>query len=544
MIREALGLPLFWITVRAPLQTTRPSESQLLKDGLALHAKGRFLEAEARYQAILARNPKHAEANNGMGALSVAAEKLDFAIGFFERAVAAKPNEFRFLNNLGNVFMDLGRTEEGLPYLERALKLQPSSYELNYNIGRAYQKMGIAARGASYLERAVSMRPESAEAAFALAEMLSTMGNNEGAERQYRRAEALGSPVASVLMGISAVRRQTPESNILSEVEDALAGPSVSGPAGISAITQLHFAAAKTLMDLKDANRAWPHLAAANEGAKPFDMARYVADIDALIALFNPTFMAAHHTFGSSSERPVFIVGMPRSGTSLTEQILSSHSDVVGAGELTYMHTIANRLFYSLSVRELFRDQVRALTPERATALATEYLRKIEFFSTTSARITDKMPHNYHLVGLIALLFSKARIVYCRRDPMDNCFSIYSNALNEFHSYGADLSTLGAYYRQHIRLMEHWTQLLPDRIFEMRYEDLIGDLEGKSRQLVDFAGLPWDPACLQFFETERTVATISKWQVRQPLYTTSIARWKPYEQYLGPLKEALGPLTT
>jgi hypothetical protein len=190
-------------------------------------------------------------------------------------------------------------------------------------------------------------------------------------------------------------------------------------------------------------------------------------------------------------------------------------------------------------VRELFHDQVRALTAERAASLASQYLCKIDFFSATSARVTDKMPHNYHLVGLIALLFPRARIIYCRRDPMDKCFSIYANALNEFHSYGADLSTLGAYYRQHVRLMEHWKQLLPGRFFEMRYEDLVADLDGKARAMVDFVGLPWDPACLQFFETERTVSTISKWQVRQPLYSSSIARWKPYEKYLGPLKEAL-----
>ena len=206
------------------------------------------------------------------------------------------------------------------------------------------------------------------------------------------------------------------------------------------------------------------------------------------------------------------------------------------------MHTIANRLFFSLGVGQLFSDQVRALGRDKTQALAGEYLAKTAYFSTTAQRITDKMPHNYDLVGLIALLFPKARIVFCRRDPLDNCFSIFSNPLNDFHSYGADLATLGAYYRQHIRLMEHWKALLPGQIFELSYEALVDDLEGMSRKMVDFIGLPWDDACLQFFETERTVATISKWQVRQPIYRTSVARWKPYEAYLGPLKAALGDL--
>lgn len=519
----------------------QPSDTQLLNEGLALHAKGRLLEAEARYQAILRRRPDHADANNGMGNLAIAAKKPDFAIGFFEKAVAARPNDFRFLNNLGNVYMDSSRTEEGLPYLEKALRLRPDSYELLYNIGRAYQKMGSAARGVGFLERAVAARPKSHEAVFALAETLSTLGSYDEAERRYREAAKLGSPAAGVLSGIASVRKQTAENNVLEEVETALA-VETDGEAHPKRLMQLHFAAAKTLMDLKRNAEAWPHLAAANAGAPAFDLKRYIGEQDALIRLFTQIFLANRDAYGSPSERPVFIVGMPRSGTSLTEQILSSHPQVAGAGELTYMHTIANRLFYSLGPGAVFSDQVRAMTPERARALAGEYLRKTDFFSQSAARITDKMPHNFHLVGLIALLFPKARIVFCRRDPMDNCFSIYSNALNDFHSYGSDLATLGTYYREHIRLMDHWKSVLPDRIFEMRYEALVANLEGEARRVVDFVGLDWDPACLDFFSTDRTVSTISKWQVRQPIYRTSVARWKAFETELQPVRAALGEL--
>jgi len=525
-----------------PLPPTRnASEAKLFAEGLALQAMGRLLEAEARYQAVLQRNPRNADANNAMGTLAIAADKPDFAIGFFEKAVAAKPSDFRYLNNLGNVFNNTGRTEEGLPYLEKALKLRPSSYELLYNIGRAYQKMGLATRGIAFLERAVAARPENHEAVFALAEALSTLGSNDEAEKRYRQALALGAPAEGVLMGIASGRRQTTDSNVLGEIDLQFAKP-VTGDEQAKARNMLHFAAAKTLMDLRQPEPAWDHLVAANAASTSFDLPKYVAEQDALIALFSPAFMASRRGFGSPSKRPVFIVGMPRSGTSLTEQILSSHPDVYGAGELSYMHTIANRLFYSLSVREIFPDQVRALSPQKAQALAEAYLSKIGYFSETSARITDKMPHNFHLVGLIALLFPEARIVFCRRDPLDNCFSIYSNALNEFHNYGADLATLGAYYRQHIRLMEHWKALLPAQVLEVRYEELVDNLEAVARRVVGFIGLDWDPACLQFFETERTVATISKWQVRQPIYKTSVARWKQYDRHLGPLKQGLGDL--
>lgn len=521
--------------------TRRRSDAQLLNEAMALHAKGRLLESEGLYQAILSRNPRQPDANNGMGVLSIAAEKPEFAIGFFEKAVAGRPSDFRFLNNLGNVFMNSGRTEEGLPYLEKALKLRPKSYELLYNIGRAYQRMGVAARGVDFLERAVAIKPESAEAAFALADALSTLGSNDEAEKTYRRAQQLGSPLSGVLAGIVAGRRQAVANNLLNEIDGELATPPTT-PEDVKPRTALHFAAAKTLMDLKRADEAWPHLVAANAAAPEFRLDRYIADVDTMIGLFNSVFLKAREGFGAPSEQPVFIVGMPRSGTSLTEQILSSHPQVYGAGELSYMHTIANRLFYSLSVHDVFADQVRGLDKHRTLAFAREYLTKTAYFSTTAARITDKMPHNFNLVGLIALLFPKARIIFCRRNPLDNCLSIFSSPLNEFHNYGADLKTLGAYYRQHIRLMEHWKAVLADRVFEMNYEALVDDLEGMSRTMVDFVGLPWNEACLQFFETERTVSTISKWQVRQPIYKTSVARWKPYETYLGPLKEGLGDL--
>ena len=338
------------------IPTRRLNEAQVFAEGLALHRLGKLIAAEARYQAILQQNPHHADANNGMGALSIAADKADFAIGFFEAAVRERPNDFRFLNNLGNVFMDTGRTEEGLPFLDKALKLRPANYEVMFNIGRAYQKMGLAERGVEYLDRAVKARPEHLEGIIALADALGTLGRNDEAEAWFRRAEALGAPMSAVLFGIANGRKQTADNNILAEIDQALAAATPE-----TKTTRLHYAAAKVSMDLRLTDRAWSHLVAANAASGHFDIARYTAELDAMIALFNPPFMTSRQGFGSPSERPVFIVGMPRSGTSLTEQILSSHPEVHGAGELTYMHTLANKLFYSLSVRDIFAEQVRAL---------------------------------------------------------------------------------------------------------------------------------------------------------------------------------------
>ena len=501
-----------------------------------MYAARRLLEAEQLYQRVLRQNPRNAEANNGMGVLAVEAGKLDFAMGFFESALQEQPRDFRYLNNLGNALVNLGRPEEGLPYLQQALKQRPAAVELLTNIGRTYHRMGLASVAVGYLEKALSLRSSSDDVRLALAEALVSLGDYERAEVYFQSLLAVKSYRDSALYGLATSRKQTEQNNILQDIEKALGDSTLPAKARLA----LEYAAAKTCMDLKRNEEAWDHLAAAKSIPGPtFDLPKFGRSIDALIRLFSPTFIASRREYGSKSQRPVFVVGMPRSGTSLTEQILSSHQDVAGAGELTFMHTVADKLFYSLGTLELFTDQVRAIAPAKAELLAQEYLDKISFFSADALRVTDKMPHNFMLVGLIALLFPNAHILFCRRDPLDNCFSIYSNWFNDSHSYARDLSVLGSYYKEHLRLMEHWKAVLPNQILEVQYETLVRDLEGTARRMVDFIGLPWDPACLSFHENERAVTTISKWQVRQPIYSTSIARWRAFESHLQPLKDAL-----
>lgn len=305
----------------------------------------------------------------------------------------------------------------------------------------------------------------------------------------------------------------------------------------------LGYAAAKACMDLKQPDAAFAHLQQAKAAARAgYDMAQHRARQKRLTTLFNPAFLRARAGWGDDSRVPVFIVGMPRSGTSLAEQILSSHPEVHGAGELNYIHDIANQLMFSLGDAALFAEKVVGLDRAAAKALAGQYLRKVSAFSPDAARITDKMPHNFTFLGLIALLLPGARIIHMRRSPLDNCFSIYSNMFSAAHGYANDLRTLGDYYVEYARLMDHWRQVLPGRIHEVRYEDLVADQEGVTRRMLDFIGLDWHPACLEFFANARSVSTISRWQVRQPIYRTSVDRWRPYERHLGPLIEALGPL--
>ena len=239
---------------------------------------------------------------------------------------------------------------------------------------------------------------------------------------------------------------------------------------------------------------------------------------------------------GDPSSRPVFIVGMPRSGTSLVEQILASHPDCFGAGELPNLGLQARSLGARPSKRIL------ELEPEELAALGRAYLESLPADSAGAARVTDKMPANWLHLGLAAAVLPGARVIWCRRDAMDVCFSIYAQQFThqDAYPYAFDLEDIASEYRCCERLMEHWTRTLPIPLHEVRYERLVEDLEGVTASLLEFCGLPFDARCLRFHETDRRVGTASNWQVRQPLYRSSLARWRLFESQLGPLRSALG----
>jgi hypothetical protein len=288
---------------------------------------------------------------------------------------------------------------------------------------------------------------------------------------------------------------------------------------------------------------AFGHFGRANAAAEfPFDLGILRLRYGTQRAIFTREFLSARRNFGCESEKPVFIVGMPRSGTTLTEQIIASHPAAAGAGESPMIRRIARNLGIGADLPAAARAAA-ALDAGSTQRLAESYLAALPPASGTALRVTDKMPLNFEHLGLIALLFPQARIIHCRRDPLDVCVSCFTNPMKAEATPG-DIAGLGSYYREYARLMEHWRAVLPMPIFESQYEDLVESFEERARALIAFVGLPWDPACLSFYETERSVFTPSAMQVRQPIYKSSVGRWRRYEKHLGPLKAALGDLVT
>jgi hypothetical protein len=257
---------------------------------------------------------------------------------------------------------------------------------------------------------------------------------------------------------------------------------------------------------------------------------------------YTPRFFEERAKDGLDSERPVFIVGMPRSGTTLTETIIGAHPKVHAAGELETVKRCEREMADLVFRDEGIHKNARQLSWVGVEVLAQRYLDAIDFKTRNAAaeRVTDKMPHNFQAVGFIALMFPKARIIHTRRNPFDTCLSIWQQNFNDAHSYARNLSDLGHHYAHYLDLMQHWREVLPPgRMLEIDYEDLVENQEEVSRKLIDFVGLPWDEACLRPQDVQRTVLTASVWQVRQPVYKRSAGRWKNYEQHLEPLRDAL-----
>ena len=230
---------------------------------------------------------------------------------------------------------------------------------------------------------------------------------------------------------------------------------------------------------------------------------------------------------------------MPRSGTTLVEQIIASHPQVFGAGELRHIRAMVAGLPAGLQTDTAYPECVTMLDERLARSLAEDYLKKLRVMGGNAQRVSDKMPANFFYLGLIALMFPNARVIHCRRDPLDVCLSIYFHQFARGHNYAYDLTDLAVYYRQYRRLMQHWHAALPLEICDIQYEELVADQEVVSRRLIDYCDLPWDDRCLEYYKNKRPVQTASNWQVRQPIYTDSIQRWKNYEKHLDELKEML-----
>jgi tetratricopeptide (TPR) repeat protein len=529
------GFPTFNPRAASPLVLQK-----LLDEGLAHHRADRKEEAERCYRQVLETAPNQPDALNLLGVLAAGAGLHDLAIDLMKRALTVRPKDPNILNNLGQALYESFRFEEARDPLERALALKPDFDEAKYNLARLLRQLGEADMALRLWREVWAADDRVFAALVGITGVLSDQGHFEDAERTAREVIARLPHRPAGYISLAHVHKFKTDDGTLAEVESQLASNDIPEPDKIA----LHYAAGKICDDLKMFERAFKHFDQANGKAhRAYDHQQTEKVRQQKKTVFSKKYYRERQGWGFASELPVFIIGMPRSGTSLTEQILAAHPDVFAAGEISAFEHLTRFSEEISPTRDEFPASALKLTNFGAELMGRRYISGLSRHPERPIkRVTNKMPHNFELLGMIALTLPGAKVIHCRRNPLDTCVSCWTKNFNDAHGYNRSLTDLGRYYRGYFDLMEHWRQVLPMPILDVDYENYTTDLEGTARRIVDFVGLDWDPQCLDFYKVERSVHTASNWQVRQPIYATSVGRWRNYMPHIQPLVDALGPL--
>jgi tetratricopeptide (TPR) repeat protein len=477
---------------------------QELRQALALRQRGLSREAEIVYHGILRDAPDCFVALHELGAMRLQQGDPAMARTLIERAIAANPQSAQAYNNLGTAFQSQNRQEESIEPYRRAIAIDPNFADAHNNLGIALKVVGSIAEAIGHLEGAVALAPGRPELYRNLFET--------------RRVERGDPQIAGIEKLAREMDKLAPEQQV-----------------------QLHFALGKMYSDLGLNQESFSHFLAGNALKRRqivYDEGNTMRGFERTRQVFSVELMRARRGGGDASQTPVFVFGMPRSGTSLIEQILASHPRVFGAGELIDFEALALGVHPPPAGPLAFPEVVNRTPLEGFAELGRTYAERARARGNGAARVIDKMPANFRYAGLIHLALPEARLIHVRRDPVDTCLSCFSILFSGSQPHSYDLGELGRYYAAYARLMEHWRSVIPaGAMIEVRYEDVVADIEGQARRMIAHCGLEWDDACLSFHETRRAVRTASAVQVRQPLFRS--ARWRPSEQLLGPLLEGL-----
>ena len=522
-----------------------PAHSNL---GACLLDAGRIEDSIAACRRAIELKPDFAEAYSNLGNALRRQRRNGEAIEAYRRAIALKPAFVDAHNNLGAALHEEERFEEAIEACNRAIQIQPDLAEAHNNLAMALQRSSRTDEAIEACRKATGLNPSLADARANLAVLLLELGRGAEAAAAVEEALAIDPYSAHAWQVRVDLKTFKPGDPDIETMQAALASAEAHG-VGAEGRMMLEFSLGKAWMDVGDADRAFAHLDAGNRlkrATYEYDVEAEARGLEAIAAAFTPELLQRFAGAGDPSEQPIFVVGMPRSGSTLVEQILASHPAVHGAGEVKALEQVLTAAAQRGEIAPSFVEMFATLTPATLAKLGRAYVDKLAALAPDKLRVANKMPANFRFAGLIHLMLPNARIVHSKRDPVDTCLSCYSKNFVGRQRFAYDLKELGTYYRAYDRLMAHWRAVLPaDRYLEVAYEDVVSDLEGQARRLVAFCGLEWDEACLKFHEAPRPVRTASVNQVRQPIYRSSLGRWKPYERHLAPLLDAIaGPVPT
>jgi tetratricopeptide (TPR) repeat protein len=505
----------------------------------ALVALVRDAEAVTNFERAIPLMPGLAQVHFGLANALQRLGRFEDAVSHYQRAIALKADVPDVYSNLGRALGALGRWQEALPHVQQATRLAPNAANVHHAMGFILWNLERDQDALASFDKALSLDPRHVEAATARGVLLHELGRLEESRAQLARVIAISPSKTAAYLHLSEAKRFAPGDAEIAAMEGLL--PRVANQP-LQEQVDLHFALAKAYGDIGECPRAFQHLKQGNALKRrgiDYDEAATLESYEHIAQTFTAGLIAEKAKHGDPSQRPIFIVGMPRSGSTLIEQILASHPRVHGAGERKDFREAI--IAVDKEQYEKYPDLVSTLTPGQLQAIASHYLASMGAGAGDADRFVDKMLGNFVYVGLIHMALPRARIIHARRDPMDTCLSCFSKHFRTSQKFAYDLGELGRFYRAYDTLMAHWRNALPAGVMlDVQYEDMVADLEGQTRRMLDTCGLEWDDACLAFHETQRPVRTASAVQVREPIYKSAVGRWRAYEEELGPLIEALG----
>jgi tetratricopeptide (TPR) repeat protein len=507
--------------------------------GTVLQAANRWKEAIAQYEKAVAIRPNYVEAHKNLGYMLNVVKHYREAAAHYKQALAFRPNDAEAHAALGDILDRSDLTEDAITHYKKGLAADPRCVEAHIGLGHTIHMLGKSEEAIRHYRQALAIRPTDAEAHNKLGDAMQALGRQKEAAVAFERALALTPRRAGVYWNLANSMHFTPGDPhfaAMTRLMDDRASLTVEEQ------IDLHFALSKALRELGDPQASFQQLLLGNSLMRrhvDYDETAALGRLERIQAIFTAELMHEKRGSGVSSNAPVFIVGMPRSGTTLIEQVLASHPSVFGAGELRVMASLAERI--GDPDRALFPEAVLAMSGEQLRGLGGQYIHALQRVAPPMERITDKMPGNFALLGLIHLALPNARIIHVRRDPRDTAVSCFSQLFTRGHEFTYDLAELGRYIAAYERLMAHWRSLLGDAMLEISYEDVVNDFEREAPRIIAHCDLAWNDACLAFHATERSVRTASAAQVRQPIYHGSVGRWRAHEEQLKPLLLALEP---